>query len=155
VSAAIQKRDLLAAVGLGAAANFPWEIAHSLLYRGASRFTWGQHLLCCLLASLADGAGVATIFAIGAFVFRDRRWTRRPSPARLAAAALLGLAGAVVIERLALHLDWWGYGPAMPRVPGTDLGVSPLAQFVFLPLAILFWMLPRRWDRRSDGREAR
>jgi hypothetical protein len=155
VNAAIRKRDLLAAAGLGAAANFPWEMAHSLLYRGASGFTWKQHVVCCGLASLADGAAIAAIFAIGALAFRDPQWVRVRTPARLGITALLGFVGAAVTEQLALDLDWWGYGPAMPRVPGTELGISPLAQFVLMPLGVLFVALPRWWDRWDRGDPAR
>ena len=142
-----QWRDLPAAFALGAGVNFPWELAHSLLYRGMSSFTWLQHLVCCGLAALADGAGIAVIFAVGAVVFRDPRWTRCCCPRRLGLVVLLGLVGAVLTERLALSLDWWAYGPAMPRVPGTDLGVSPLVQFAVLPPVVLFWALP--WRERK------
>ena len=144
----IQTADLVAAAGLGAAVNFPWEMAHSFLYRGGPELSSGQHLLYCGLAALADGAGIAAIFALGAAVFRDSHWPQRRSAARLGAAALMGVGGAVLTEWLALRLGWWSYGPAMPRVPGTDLGVSPLVQFVMLPIAVLFWALPRWW--RSD-----
>ena len=86
-----RRRDLLRAGALGALVNFPWEMAHSLLYREAAT------------------------------------------------------------ERLALRLGWWSYGASMPRVPGTGLGVSPLAQFVALPLLVLFWLLPRRWGFDSGS----
>ncbi len=144
----MHKGDQMRAGMFGAAANFPWEMAHSLLYRGVAGFTWKQHLLCCGLASLADGAGVAVIFAVGSLAFREPRWTRRRWPVRLGLTALLGLTGAVVAEWLALRLDWWSYGPTMPRVPGTDLGISPLVQFIVLPLGVLFWALPRWWKYR-------
>lgn len=145
------KSDLMAVAALGTISNFPWEMAHSLLYRNTADFTWKQHLPCCGGASLLDGAGIAAIFGIGALVFREPRWTRRPLPARLGLTVLLGLTGAVVAEWLALRLDWWSYGPAMPRVPGTDLGISPLVQFIVLPLGVLFWALPHWWKRREKS----
>lgn len=135
--------DLAVVFGLGVAANFPWEMAHSLLYRSAPGWTVEQHMLCCALAALTDGAGVALLFGIGAVVFRDARWMRLRSPARLGFTVLLGLAGAILTEWLALRLNWWGYGPMMPRVPGTNLGVTPLIQFGVVPLAVLFWALLR------------
>lgn len=142
----MHKGDLMRAGMLGAAANFPWEMAHSLLYRGVTSFTWKQHLGCCGLAALVDGVGVAAIFAVGALAFRASRWTRRRSPIRLGWTALFGMTGAVAVEWLALRLGWWGYGPTMPRVPGTDLGISPLVQFVMLPLVVLFWAMPLWWN---------
>ena len=147
----VRRHDLVTAGLLGAAANFPWEMAHSLLYRDAAQFTWRQHLVCCGLASLADGVGIAAIFAIGAAAFREPRWTRQMTPSRLGTVVLLGIAGAVATEWLALRLDWWAYTPAMPRVPGTNLGISPLVQFIILPLVVLFVALPRWWRHRSEG----
>lgn len=143
--------DLFTAFAIGAAANFPWEMAHSLLYRNPRGFGLKEHLICCGVASLADGVGIAAIFAVGAAAFREPRWTRQITPSRLGAATLLGIGGAVVTEWLALRLDWWAYTPAMPRVPGTNLGLSPLVQFIVLPLLVLFGALPRWWRHRSEG----
>ena len=145
------KKDLLTAFAIGAAVNFPWEMAHSRLYRGGAEYTWREHLVCCGLAALADGLGIAALFATGALLFRDPRWTRSPSSVHIGVTALLGLLGAVLTEGLALRLGWWDYGPAMPRLPGTALGLSPLAQFVVLPLVTLFWALPRGWARDRTG----
>lgn len=141
--------DLFAIVAWGAAANFPWEMAHSLLYRGAENWGWKRHLLCCGLASLADGLDIAAIFGIGVMVFSEWRWTRQLSSIRLGLTGLLGLAGAVAIEQSALRFGWWAYEPAMPRVPGTELGLSPLVPFTIVPLVVLFWVLPRQWSRAS------
>jgi hypothetical protein len=80
---------VLASAVLGALVNFPWEWAHSVLYRGVPSFTWRDHLVCCGLAALADGVGIGVIFGIGAIAFRDPHWTGRPSPARLGLVALL------------------------------------------------------------------
>ena len=141
-------KDLLPVVVVGSVANFPWEMAHSFLYRGVADFTLKQHLVCCGLASLADGVGIAAIAYVGARAFHDPQWTQRATPPKLLLVALLGLTSAIVAEELALRLDWWAYGPAMPRVPGTRLGLSPLLQFVSLPLGVLFWALPRwrKWQ---------
>lgn len=144
-----RRSDLLAATTLGALVNFPWEMAHSLLYRNTVGFTWKQHLLCCGGASLLDGVGIAIIFGTGAAAFREARWTRHCSVARLGLTALLGFTGTVITEWLALRGDWWEYQPAMPRLPGTELGISPLAQFIVLPWGVLFWALPRWWDWRE------
>ena len=137
------KSTLAATFGLGTAINFPWEMAHSLLYRGVAGFTWREHLLCCGLASLIDGAGIAAIYVLGAVISADGYWTYRASMLKVAFVALLGLASATLAEVLALRLGWWAYGPSMPRLPGTNIGISPLAQFIVLPLAVLFGLLPR------------
>ena len=143
-------RDLLLSGSLGALVNLPWELAHSMLYQGGAEMTWKEHLICCGLASLQDGIGVAALFGIGAFVFRNSRWTRRFSLLRVGFTVALGLAGAVVTEWVALSLGWWRYGPAMPTVPGTGLGLTPLLQFMVLPVLILFILLPYVWSHEGS-----
>lgn len=151
--AAIRKGDLFAATGYGATLNFPWEMAQSALYRIGPESPFIQRIAYCGFASLADGAGIAAMFALGAFAFRDPRWTRLQSPARWGFIVLLGFIGAGVTEWVALGQGWWSYRPAMPRLPGTELGASPLAQFVILPPVVLFWALPRwRWQESRRQR---
>jgi hypothetical protein len=137
--------DLSAATAWGVAANFPWEMAHSFLYRGAESWGWKRHFLCCGLASLTDGIGIALIFGIGVVVLNERRWTRCSSLIRLGATGFVGLIGAVAVEQLALRLGWWSYKPAMPRIFGTELALSPLVQLTLIPLVVLFLVLPRQW----------
>lgn len=144
--------DLLAAAAIGAAVNFPWEMAHSLLFREASQFTWWQHLLCCGGAALLDGAGIAAILGIGALVFRDPHWVRRASVPHLGLAVLLGVAGAAITEWIGLRYGWWSYKPAMPRLAGTELGLTPLVQCAVLPMGVLFWALPHWWFRQEQRR---
>ena len=139
----MHSKDALLVLSIGTAANFPWELAQSLLYRGTSGFSWSQHVACCALASLADGTGIVAMYLLGTLAWNDEYWNYHGSHIKVAATVALGLVGATVIEKVALQLNWWAYGPAMPRVVGTDLGVSPLVQFVLLPPLLLFCVVPR------------
>ena len=121
--------------------------AHSLLYNGISEWDWKQHLICCGLASLAEGIGFVLIYGLGILVFHDSRWTQRTTPSRLGLAMLLGLLGAAIMEWLALRWGWWSYAGTMPRLPGTELGISPLLQFAILPVIGLFIVLLWWWRR--------
>ena len=149
----IERGDLLAVAAFGVMINFPWEVAHSPLYYSSHVSHWGQRLLCTGIAAFEDGLGIAALYVIGAVLFQDPQWTRTRSPIRMGATVFLGLAGAATTEWLALGLGWWSYRSEMPRVPGTALGISPLAQFVLLPLVVLFWALPHRWTRQKKTQQ--
>lgn len=143
-------KDLLRVGSFGFAVNFIWELAHTPLYRVTAG--WSEHLICCTIASLADGLGLVLIFIVGAIVFDDGRWTRCPTISRIGLAVVLGFGGAVLVELVALARGWWSYLEEMPRLPGTPIGLSPLLQFTVLPVGVLFYLMPRRWNAELRAR---
>ena len=146
----MRPKDLLRVGSFGFAMNFIWEFAHMPLYRVAAG--WPEHLICCAIASLADGLGLVLIFIVGAVVFDDGRWTRCPTTSRIGLAVVLGFGGAVLVELVALASGWWSYREEMPRLPGTPIGLSPLLQFTVLPVGVLFYLMPRRWNAELSAR---
>ena len=114
------------------ATNLAWEMAQAYLYApmgDAWQATWR-----CVLASVADAAIVVLVLAIA-----RRPWarTRGNHLVEYAMVVALALAAATAIEWWGLSLGRWAYGPSMPRIPGTDLGVVPLAQLTLLtPLSM-------------------
>lgn len=64
--------------------------------------------------------------------------------ARVAAVAIvLGVAYTVFSEWLNVAVrESWAYAPAMPRVPPLGTGLSPLLQWIIVPLAAFTWARP-------------
>ena len=114
------------------ATNFAWEMAQAYLYApmgDAWQATWR-----CVVASIADGAIVVFVLAIA-----RRPWTsaRASYLVEYVIVVALALAAAAAIEWWGLTQGRWAYGPGMPRIPGTGLGVVPLAQLALLtPLSM-------------------
>jgi hypothetical protein len=131
----------------GALLNFPWELAQMPLYVQRAPSPWGGPVPGCLMASLMDGIAIAIIYCIGAMQFHAHAWVCRPGVRGWFLTLGLGFAGAALVERAALTLGWWQYGPAMPIVPGLGAGLSPLLQFLVLPPAALFFGTCR-WLRK-------
>lgn len=75
----------------------------------------------------------------GVLLFSGRDWIQRPG---LAGYFWMGTAGffvSVVIELNAVYrLGKWGYGDAMPLIPGLGVGLLPVLQMIILPPMIFF-----------------
>ena len=121
--------------------NFTWEMAQSYLYEPMG--DWWQSTRRCLLASVGDGVMVVSVAEVIRRFWRRCPVVLTPSAAgEYIAAAALALAMAVVVEWWGLGVGRWAYRAEMPLVPGTRLGVVPLAQMALLtPLTM--WLAQR------------
>jgi hypothetical protein len=127
--------------------NFAWEMAQMSLYGPLGTFwamTWR-----CFVASLGDGLMLLLVTIAGRLSFGTAAWFVRASVSRYVFAAAAGLVLAVIVEWWSLRTGRWAYNPRMVVVPGTRLGVVPLAQMVLVP-PVTFW-LARAWILRRAG----
>jgi len=86
-------------------------------------------LLGCVAAVSAAARGVA--------------WLRRPTGREMVALSLLGTAYTAVSEQINVGLQAsWRYSQLMPLVPGTEIGLVPLLQWLVLPSAAV-WLASR------------
>ncbi len=126
--------------------NYPWERAQSRLYvlPGGAEVEWWM----CATASVADGLLVLLIFWIGKLVIGDRDWYLRPGARGYAVLLLSGAVIGAVVEWSTIYAaHWWDYSPQMPRVPGLNIGMAPLAQMLVLPplvVSLLAWWYRKR-----------
>ena len=56
---------------------------------------------------------------------------------------ITGMSVAIIMERLALDVGRWQYGPHMPVLPGLEVGILPVVQMALLPLWSV--LVARRW----------
>lgn len=118
---------------VGVTLNYAWEMAQAPLY--APMGTFWQATWRCFEASLGDGVLVLVVLLTGTMVFRSGAWVVSGSRSRLAFSSGVGLSLAVLVELWGLHTQRWVYAASMPLVPGTAIGLVPLAQMaVLVPL---------------------
>jgi hypothetical protein len=70
-------------------------------------------------------------------IFASRAWILTPSRRQMTLFLAIGIIITVAIELLATSGYWvqsWTYSQAMPIVPGIGVGLSPLVQWIVLPL---------------------
>lgn len=73
-------------------------------------------------------------------------WFLRPGVIGYVVMLGTGLAVAAGIEWAALRSGRWAYTEAMPRVPGLEEGLLPVAQILILPP--LVFRIVRGWETR-------
>lgn len=135
-------RSLSAIFVVAVALNYVWELGQAPLFEGHE--SWENMWWHCFVASLGDGLILWTMYAIGWIVFGRRDWFMRVGPREYAVMLASGLVVAIAIEWIAIHLlERWEYGPAMPLLPGLDLGLVPLLQMLILPPIIFY--IAKKW----------
>ena len=83
----------------------------------------------------------------------DRRWPEARFRRVAALTVLGGLAYTVFSEWLNTDIRGsWAYTDLMPRLPLIGTGVSPLAQWLVVPLAALWWSR-RPFPRAKQAKE--
>lgn len=70
---------------------------------------------------------------------RSTSWLARPRILDFALMTALGLAYTSFSELVNLGRDTWAYSELMPLVPGTQVGLAPLAQWLVLPTAAVWF----------------
>ena len=127
--------------------NFPWEIMQAPLYHGMPGAAHWDAVKVCALATSGDGVIMLLAYSGAALLVRDGWWVMRPCWAPLLAMIGIGVTITVPLERLALASEnpaWgWRYAETMPVVPVIGIGVTPVLQWVVLPL-VLIWFVKRQ-----------
>lgn len=111
--------------------NAVWEILQIPLYKGGT-YAW-DHILLCLLASVADAIMVLLIYFAFAFLYKNALWIKNLSTARIIFLVLTGGIGAILAEIMYLSIGTWSYASNMPVIPIVNAGLLPVLQFMILP----------------------
>lgn len=135
-------RRYLAAIALG---NLLWEFAQLPLYTIWHEGSTGEILFAAIHCTGGDIL-IASMALLGALVIAGNALWPRARFRPVAVIAIVGsLAYTVFSEWLNTEIGGsWAYTELMPQLPLIGSGVSPLAQWIVVPLAA-FW-----WARRSS-----
>lgn len=134
-----------------ALAHLAWEVAQLPLYSLWTTASPGKIAYAVLHCTAGDvlialGALAAALTLTGSGAFAD--WRLR----RIGALTLaFGLAYTIASERVNVALGNWGYAAAMPIVPMLEAGLSPVAQWIAVPLLAFAWLARRRRTAPSAG----
>ena len=134
--------------------NFPWEVLQARLFTGMSDAPYVEAVNGCVQATLGDVVITLLAYWSVAVVAGSRRWILAPTDRKLALFIAIGVSITGVIEWLATSGRWvrsWSYSPNMPVVPGIDIGLAPLVQWVIVPLLVA-WFVQRQLSNRGADR---
>ena len=78
-----------------------------------------------------------------ALIFKNLRWIQHLKWQQIAIIILIGGIGAVLAEIRHLSLGSWAYADSMPIIPIVNVDISPVLQFMVLPLLMysLYFLL--------------
>ena len=80
---------------------------------------------------------VLILFFAGWVVLRQRNWFAHPGRIGYAVLVVSGVLLALGVEWTGVYLlRRWTYTAAMPRIPGTGIGVLPILQMAILPALV-------------------
>jgi hypothetical protein len=126
--------------------NFAWEILQAPLFVGMAEMPHAQVTKACLQATVGDAVIMLFAYGVVSFVLRSRSWILASKGWQLSLFVAIGVSITAGIEWLATRGYWmasWNYLPTMPLVPGTDIGLVPLLQWIVLPL-LTVWFVRRQ-----------
>jgi hypothetical protein len=140
-------RRYLAAMAVG---NVLWEFAHIPLYTLWVTASPTEIALAALHCAGGDMliAMSALLAALG--MFGSSRWPNINYGRVGLAAVILGLGYTVFSEWLNINVrESWSYRDLMPVIPIIGTGLSPIMQWIVLPIFALWWAAPKRGKRTS------
>jgi hypothetical protein len=138
------KRFVLTTLLLAFVLNFAWEVIQMPLYKDASFDI--EHIAFCALASVADAIMVLLIYFGFALIYRNPLWVRNLTLPRILLLMFVGTIGAVVAEMRHVSAGNWAYDKAMPIIAVVDVGLSPVLQFMLLPVIIYYLSFKMKKD---------
>ena len=130
--------------------NLIWELIQMPLYKNASYSL--EHIAFCGLASIADAILVMLLFFGSAVIFKNLFWIQDKKWQQIIIVILIGGIGAVLGEMRHLSIGSWAYADAMPIIPLLNVGLSPILQFMILPIVVYItsFKLPVTKQKNND-----
>ena len=116
--------------------NFAWELIQMPLYKNNVYDV--QHIYFCALATVADTIMVLLIYFSFALIYKNAFWIKNINIQKALLLMLAGGVGAILAEMKHLAEGNWAYIPSMPVLPFVNAGLSPVLQFMLLPLLIYY-----------------
>ncbi len=123
--------------------NFLWEVQQMPFFELSDLSCW-ERTRNCTLATFGDVLIALTGFWTVAFFSKSRYWFRQSKWWQLSIFILVSLVITIIFEVLATGvLNRWEYANIMPRLPVLGTGLTPILQWIILPL-IIVWFVRRQ-----------
>jgi hypothetical protein len=123
-----------------AVGNLAWEFAHMPLYTIWETGTTEQIILYGLHCTAGDILIALSALVIALFVFGTPAWPGEGYVRVGIVAVILGIGYTMFSEWLNIEVrEAWAYRDIMPVIPLTGAGLTPMLQWIVLPILGLWW----------------
>lgn len=121
--------------------HFAWEILQAPLFASMSQTDHFVGIAICLKATLGDLVIALAAFWCAAFVGKGRNWVANTGSLAPAVFFTFGLLATIGLEYLNTEVTGrWAYDRVMPLLPILGTGLSPILQWIFVPMLVLWYM---------------
>jgi hypothetical protein len=123
-----------------ALANLIWETLHLPLYTLWTQGSAGEKAFAVLHCTGGDLLIALSCLVLALILVGDGAWPVRNFYRVAALTTLLGVAYTIFSEKFNIIVKKsWAYSEWMPVLPLIDIGLSPLMQWLVIPVAALAW----------------
>ena len=120
--------------------HFVWEFIQVPTYEGMAEMEHWSAIKICTWATFGDVGFALTAFWITAVLARSRRWIYSPRAWHLLTYLAVGIALTIGFEYYYTEVaKRFSYSDLMPLVPPLGTGLSPLLQWVIIPLLVIWF----------------
>lgn len=131
--------------------HFVWEFWQAPTYAGMIELNHWDGIKLCTSATVGDVGFALTAFWTASAVARSRRWFLAPSVLSVASYLAVGIALTIGFEYYYTNISLrWTYSELMPLVPPFGTGLSPLLQWLTIPLLVL-WFTRRQISNTTEA----
>ena len=132
-------RRYITVIGSG---NLLWEFAHLPLYTLWETGSTSEVVFAALHCTGGDILIGLSSVMLALFLVGSATWPSARSRRVVLFTILIGLFYTLFSEWLNIEVrEAWAYRDIMPVVPGIDAGLSPVMQWIVIPLAAFHWAL--------------
>ncbi|WP_026481086.1 hypothetical protein [Ahrensia sp. 13_GOM-1096m] len=118
--------------------HFVWEFVQAPTYAGMIEMNHWDGIKLCMSATFGDVGFALTAFIVTSIAARSRDWYASPKAWQLMLFLSVGIALTVGFEYYYTNITLrWTYSELMPLVPPFGTGLSPLLQWIIVPLLAL------------------
>jgi hypothetical protein len=133
-------RRYLVAMALG---SLVWEFAHMPLYTLWETGSPSEIVFAAIHCTGGDILIAMSALLAALFLFGTGQWPEAGCRRVGLATILIGLGYTIFSEWLNIEVrEAWAYRDLMPVIPVIDTGISPIAQWIVLPIIALWWAAP-------------
>lgn len=138
-----------------AVAHLLWEIAHLPLYTIWLTGTPGELVFAAVHCTGGDILITLSTFVLALLLFGTPAWPQANLGRVLAAELLFAVGYTIFSEGLNIEIrEVWAYRDLMPVIPVIDAGLSPVLQWVVIPIAAYAFAVGWQPWRRTTGEAA-
>jgi len=137
--------------------HFFWEMIQVPFFSGMARASHWDVVWLCTRATVGDANIAFGAYVLGALSVKDWFWITKPW--RLSTLSVYlgaGLIVTIIFEYWATGAGQrWNYSDLMPETPLLGIGALPLAQWVIIPIVLIYavkwmflgWLVSKRTER--------